>query len=109
MAILASRSGITSICALISPLRSARENIRSLCLKQNVSFFEIYLNASLATCENRDPKNLYKAARSGGLSQFTGIDCLYEPPINPELVIPTAQLTVDESLDLMQSALNIIR
>ena len=52
-------------------------------------FHEIYVKADLATCESRDPKGLYKKARSGEIKEFTGIDSPYEPPTNPDLTVDT--------------------
>lgn len=63
------------------------------------SFHEIHVAADLATCEARDPKGLYRKARSGELSDFTGIDAPYEFPECPELVLATANESVEESLN----------
>lgn len=97
IALLAARSGITSICSLISPLRSERNTIRGLCRARDVKFIEVYVSTPLATCEGRDPKGLYKKARAGMISKFTGIDSPYEPPLHPELVIPTHELSLEEA------------
>lgn len=60
-------------------------------------FIEIFVKASLAVCEERDPKGLYKKARAGIIPEFTGISAPYEEPLNPELVIETDRLSVEES------------
>ncbi len=103
IALLSARSGIVSVCSLISPLRSDRDAIRSLCRQAGLAFVEVYVSAPLTTCEERDPKGLYKQARAGKISEFTGIDSPYEPPLAPELVIPTEQLGIQESLELLKA------
>ena len=105
VAILADRSGISTICALISPHRSERDAIRCQCREAGVGFLEVYLSASFEVCEKRDPKGLYQKARAGLISEFTGLDSPYEPPINPELTIPTACLSVEESFALLKEAI----
>jgi adenylyl-sulfate kinase len=104
IALLAARSGITSICSLISPLRSERDAIRGLCRARDVKFIEVYVSTPLTTCEGRDPKGLYKKARAGMIPKFTGIDSPYEPPLNPELEIPTHELTIEEAVGRLHSA-----
>ena len=70
------------------------ETARSLVGEER--FFEIFLDCSLDLCEERDPKGLYKKARSGEISEFTGIDSPYEEPENPELVLDTGELSAEE-------------
>lgn len=103
IALLAARSGITSICSLISPLRSERDAIRGLCRARDVKFIEVYVSTPLTTCEGRDPKGLYKKARAGMIPKFTGIDSPYEPPLHPELVIPTQDLTIEDAVRRLHS------
>ncbi len=78
-------AGIIVLTAFISPFRSDRENVRDLLGKGN--FIEVFVDADLKTCEARDPKGLYKKARSGEIKEFTGISSPYEVPINPEIQI----------------------
>jgi len=104
IALMAARSGITSICSLISPLRKEREAIRGLCLKASVRFFEVHVSTSLEVCEQRDPKGLYKKARSGLIPQFTGIDSPYESPEAPELAINTSSFSVEDSVQRLKEA-----
>ena len=98
VAVLAARSGIVSICSLISPLRKDREIVRMMSQANGVSFFEIFVDAPLEVCEQRDPKGLYKMARSGLISNSTGISAPYEPPLYPELVVRTAKQNIKDSL-----------
>ncbi|HEX2677479.1 MAG TPA: adenylyl-sulfate kinase [Polyangiales bacterium] len=82
-------AGVIVLCAFISPYRADRDRVR-----QNLAagdFVEIYVKASLAACEARDPKGLYKKARAGGISDMTGISSPYEEPLKPELVVDTEQ------------------
>ncbi len=98
-------SGSHVICSMTSPCRETREEVRALCLKRGVSFVEVYLSASLDTCQKRDPKLLYKKQREGVIAHMVGIDLPYEEPLHPELVIPTHELTPQESIDLFYKAL----
>ena len=78
-------AGLIVIVSIISPFNSDRKHARSLVMKNE--FFEIYVNAPLSVCEKRDPKGLYKKARSGKIKNFTGIDSVYEPPKNPDVIL----------------------
>lgn len=84
---LMAEAGLVVLTAFISPYRTDRDRARSA---SGDKFHEIHVSADLETCENRDPKGLYKKARSGKISDFTGIGSPYEPPENPELVVDTA-------------------
>lgn len=67
------------------------------------NFIEIYVKADVATCEKRDPKGLYKRARSGEIKNFTGIDAPFEIPENPEIVLNSGEMSVDDCVaELMQ-------
>lgn len=90
-------AGLICIAAFISPYRADRDSARAAA--KNAKFCEIYVEADVAACEARDPKGLYKKARSGLVRNFTGIDAPYEAPTNPELVIHTKRQTVDESVE----------
>jgi len=85
-------AGIICITAFISPYRADREEARRLVPQGK--FIEIYLNAPLAVCEQRDLKGLYAKARAGEIKEFTGISAPYEPPLNPELELHTDKLSV---------------
>lgn len=91
---LLTRNGVIVLVSAISPYRQVREEVR-----QTIGdFVEVFVNAPLATCEERDVKGLYKRARAGEIKQFTGIDDPYEEPINPEIICHTEYETVDESI-----------
>jgi adenylylsulfate kinase len=97
------QSGVVVLTALISPLRDDRDKVRALVGDHD--FVEIYCNADLAECEKRDTKGLYKKARAGLISNFTGISSPYEAPVNPELVIDTAQCSITECAEAVLSYL----
>ncbi len=109
IALMASRSGITSICALISPLRRERDALRLLCDQRGIRFLEVHISTSLEICEQRDPKGLYKKARGGLIPKFTGIDSPYEAPLNPELMIPTESLSVEEAVESLKKKIGEFR
>jgi adenylylsulfate kinase len=87
-------AGLIVITAFISPFRADRDLVRALV--RPGEFFEVYVRAPLAVCEERDPKGLYKKARAGAIKQFTGIDSPYEEPLKPELTIDTAALSLEQ-------------
>lgn len=98
VAALFARAGFVVITAFISPYRSDRARARAAASE---NFHEIYLDAELTVCEQRDPKGLYKRARAGEISDFTGISAPYEPPETPELEVDTANTDVEDSLNLL--------
>jgi len=88
-------SGAVVLTAFISPYRRDRERVRAL-LGQG-EFVEVFVDTPLEICEARDPKGLYKKARAGEISNFTGINAPYEAPRSPEVHLETADLGVDEA------------
>ena len=88
-------AGLIVITAFISPFRAERDAVRSI-LREG-EFFEIFIDTPLEVAEARDPKGLYKKARSGQLPNFTGIDSPYEPPLSPELRIDTTAMSPEEA------------
>ncbi len=106
-------AGLIVLTAFISPFRADRDFARTILnsststststLTSSSSFIEIFVDCDLETCEARDPKGLYKKARTGEITDFTGISSPYEAPINPEIRINNGKGT-----DLHQNALKII-
>jgi bifunctional enzyme CysN/CysC len=90
-------AGNVVITAFISPYRADRQRARAIAMEGNAEFIEVFVDAPLAVCEERDPKNLYKKARAGEIREFTGIDAPYEVPVDPEIVVQTHQQSVEES------------
>jgi len=78
-------AGLITLTAFVSPYRADRDAVRASMAEGD--FVEVFVDASLEVCESRDPKGLYKKARAGEISNFTGIDAPYEPPQSPELVL----------------------
>ncbi len=90
-------AGLFALSAFISPYREDRDQVRSRFAEGE--FIEIYVKCSLEECERRDPKGLYKKARTGEIKEFTGISAPYEAPLNPEIVIESDRQTVEASVE----------
>jgi adenylyl-sulfate kinase len=109
-ALLLARTGSVVITALISPFREDRRLAAELCRKHGVPFAEVFVNAPLAECERRDPKQLYQRARAGQIPSFTGIDSPYEAPLAPDLELRTDREAVEQSVEkLSRLVLNLAR
>ena len=89
-------AGVITIAAFVSPFKKDRNMVKNIVGTDN--FIEIFVNASLAECEKRDTKGLYKKARLGKIKNMTGISSIYEVPENPTLEIDTNKETIDESI-----------
>ena len=89
-------AGTVVITSFISPYRSDRARARSIALQAGAEFVEVFVDAPVEVCEQRDPKGLYKKARAGQLKGFTGIDAPYESPEDPEIVVRTHEQTAGE-------------
>ena len=94
MAKLMVDAGLVVITAFISPFISERQYARKIVADDE--FIEVFVDAPLEVCEARDPKGLYKKARSGKLKNFTGIDSEYQKPKNPEIVLQSSDKTPEE-------------
>ena len=80
-------AGLVALVPLISPYREDRENAREIHDQFGLRFFEVFVDTPIGVCEERDPKGLYKKARSGEIKDFTGIDDPYETPNDPDLIL----------------------
>jgi len=98
---LLTRNGAVAVAAAISPYREIRDEIR----QKIGNFVEVYTNAPLAVCEERDIKGLYKKARAGQIAAFTGISDPYEPPLRPEVECNTDRENLAESVEKVMRAL----
>jgi adenylylsulfate kinase len=98
-------AGVVVLAAFISPYREDRERVRALF--DPSEFVEIYVKCDLDTCEERDPKGLYRKARSGELRDFTGIDSPYEEPHHPELVIDTGSMEISRCVESILQYLGV--
>ncbi|ARB39827.1 adenylyl-sulfate kinase [Mammaliicoccus sciuri] len=90
-------AGVVTMTAFISPYEEDRNTVREIL--EDGEFIEVFTKCSLDECESRDPKGLYKKARSGEIKEFTGINAPYEEPSNPEIVIDTENESVEESVE----------
>lgn len=86
--------GVITICCFVSPTNEIRNIAKKIIGEKD--FIEVYINASLETCEKRDVKGLYAKARRGEIKNFTGIGSPYEIPLNPHLEIKTNEVTLEE-------------
>ena len=94
MAKLFMEAGVLVLTAFISPYRADRERVRGMV--NHDDFIEIYCDASIEVCEARDVKGMYKKARAGQIAEFTGISSPYEAPENPELIVNTGKLVLED-------------
>ena len=90
-------AGSITVTAFISPYKQDRDNVRAIL--EDDEFIEVYTKCSVEECENRDPKGLYKKARSGEIPEFTGISAPYEAPDHPEIILDTEHESIDQSVD----------
>ena len=96
-------SGVIVLTAFISPFISDRQQVRELV--DEGQFLEVFIDTPLEVCESRDPKGLYKKARSGEIKNFTGISSDYEAPVTPDIHVKTAECSIDECAKQVVDAL----
>jgi adenylyl-sulfate kinase len=92
-------AGVVLLSAFISPFQADRELVKRIVGNDN--YIEVFVDTPLEICEQRDVKGLYKKARAGEVKNFTGISSPYEKPRNPDVVIPTAEMSVEDSLAML--------
>lgn len=92
-------AGTITLTAFISPFRMDRERVRGLL--PHGDFLEIFCNASLEVCEQRDVKGMYRRARKGEIENFTGVSSPYEAPENPELTVDTGRKSLDKCVSVI--------
>jgi adenylyl-sulfate kinase len=90
-------AGIVVLSAFISPFKADRDSVKEIVGSEN--YIEVFVDAPLALCEERDVKGLYKKARAGVVKNFTGVDSPYEVPTSPDITIASGRLSVDESIE----------
>ncbi|WP_164214510.1 adenylyl-sulfate kinase [Virgibacillus sp. YIM 98842] len=96
-------AGLMTLTAFISPYREDRDGVRNLLGEGE--FIEVFVDASIETCELRDPKGLYRKARKGEIKDFTGIDAPYEVPEVPEIIVNTDKQSMEESVKTIMTYL----
>jgi adenylylsulfate kinase len=87
-------AGMIAMAAFISPYREDRNSVRNLLKKEE--FIEVFVKCTVEECELRDPKGIYKKARSGEIREFTGISAPYEEPQDPEIILETDAMCLEE-------------
>jgi bifunctional enzyme CysN/CysC len=97
-------AGISVICSLISPMQIDRQRAREII--GDASFVEVYLSTPLSECEKRDPHGLYRKARAGEISEFTGVSSPYEAPEQPEVNLDTTSRSVTASVERIVEAVS---
>ena len=90
-------NGVITLCSFVSPTEEIRKQVQHIV--GDADFIEIFVDTPLEVCEQRDVKGLYKKARAGEIKNFTGIDALFEPPIDPGLIIKTKNQSIEESIN----------
>lgn len=92
-------AGIVVLSAFISPFQADRDQVRKIVGPQH--YFEVFVNAPIEVCEQRDVKGLYKKARAGEVSNFTGINSPYEVPRHPDITINTHEQSIEQSIEAL--------
>ena len=90
-------AGVLTCTSFISPYRADRDQARKIHNEAGLPFIEVFVQASVELCEQRDPKGLYKKARAGQLKEFTGVSAPYEEPLNAELVLDSGDLSPQDA------------
>ena len=90
-------AGLLTLTSFISPYRADRDRARQIHEEAGLTFIEVFVEASVELCEQRDPRGLYAKARAGEIPEFTGISAPYEEPLRPELVLDTGQLSPQQA------------
>lgn len=91
--------GIVTINSFISPTEKIRQIAKDIIGADD--FVSVYINAPVSVCEQRDVKGLYKKARAGEIKDFTGVDTVFEPPVDPDVEVKTDELSVGDSVDVI--------
>lgn len=104
-AMLASH-GVLSVVSVIAPFRDVRDQVRAEHEEAGLTFVEVYVEAPVEVCAERDVKGLYAKAESGQVDAMTGVSDVYEAPTSPEVLVNTATLSIEESTQVIERALS---
>lgn len=96
-------AGVVLLSAFISPFQADRDQVKSIVGEDN--YIEVFVDAPLEVCEQRDVKGLYKKARAGEVKNFTGISSPYERPSHPDVVIATDKVSVEQAMEVLMKAI----
>jgi len=99
-------AGVLTCTSFISPYRADRDQARKIHAAAELPFIEVFVEASVELCEQRDPKGLYKKARAGELKEFTGVSAPYEEPLQPEVVLDSGELSPQQAAGVVLDYLN---
>ena len=94
-------AGLIVLASFISPLKSQRDLVKKIVGIEN--FIEVYVSTPVEECEKRDVKGLYKKAKNGEIKNFTGVSSVYESPKNPEIIVDTTDISIDQSVQFIYS------
>lgn len=98
-------TGVIVLSSFVSPYCADRDVVRALHAEAGMDFIEVYVEVPLEEAEKRDPKGLYKKARAGLIKNFTGISDPYEAPVSPELVLHTAEMSLQQEVEAVLALL----
>lgn len=98
-------AGLIVLASFISPLKSQRDLVREIIGKEH--FMEVYVSTPIDECEKRDVKGLYKKAKKGEIKNFTGISSVYEAPENPDVIIDTTDISLEQAVHLVYDKIKI--
>lgn len=98
-------TGIIALSSFVSPYRADRDAVRALHAESGMEYIEVFVDVPLDVAESRDPKGLYKKARAGEIKNFTGIDDPYEAPVNPEIVLNSHEMSLEEEVEVLLAEL----
>jgi len=98
-------TGVIVLSSFVSPYRADRDLVRQLHADAGMDFIEVFVDVPLEEAEKRDPKGLYKKARAGEIKNFTGISDPYEAPEQPELVLPSHKMSLEEEVEVLLNLL----
>jgi adenylylsulfate kinase len=98
-------TGVIALSSFVSPYRVDRDGVRALHKEGGMDFIEVFVDVPLEVAEERDPKGLYKKARAGEIKNFTGIDDPYEAPTEPEIVLNSHEMSLEEEVEVLLAAL----
>ncbi len=98
-------AGLIVLCAFVSPNKKDREFVKQIIGRED--FIEVYIKCPVEVCEKRDPKGMYKKAREGLIKEYTGVSAPYEEPENPDMIIESHKLSIEEAVQEVYNHLKI--
>jgi adenylylsulfate kinase len=105
MAAMLASHGVLSVVSVIAPFREVRDQVRAEHEKAGLTFIEVYVDAPVEVCAERDVKGLYAKAETGQVEAMTGVSDVYEAPVSPDVLVDTATLSIEEGTQMIERAL----